>query len=84
LIGSELPIKLMLTDVILSDDLNGRQLAEQAARVRPGLCVLYMSGYTENILDGQHLDPGVELIEKPIQKDALAAKVRRILDEVPA
>jgi hypothetical protein len=57
-------------------------LAEEASRQRPGLKVLFTSGYTANaIVHHGKLDPGVNLISKPFTFDALAAKVRSILDE---
>ncbi len=75
------PVHLLLTDVVMPG-MNGRQLFEKAARVHPGLKVLYMSGYTDNVL----ADRGVEetaghFIQKPFSVNALAAKVRAILDE---
>jgi PAS domain S-box-containing protein len=75
-------IELLLTDVILPGEMNGRQLAERAIAERPGLKVLYMSGYTENVIfHERRLDRGVDLIQKPIQKRDLAARVRGILDK---
>jgi FixJ family two-component response regulator len=57
--------------------MNGRQLAEEATRRRPGLHVLFTSGYTENaIVHHGRLDPGVLLLEKPYRKSALARMVR--------
>lgn len=74
-------VSLMITDVVLGGGINGRQLAEQAARLKPDLLVLYMSGYTENaILHHGRLDPGVELLQKPFRKRELAIKVREVLD----
>jgi PAS domain S-box-containing protein len=73
---------LLLTDVMLRGDMNGRQLAEEACRRQPGLRVLYMSGYTENaIIHHGRLDQGVHLLQKPFRKRDLAAKVRAVLDE---
>ncbi|HYM32386.1 MAG TPA: PAS domain S-box protein [Candidatus Cybelea sp.] len=77
-------IALLLTDVVLSGDMNGRELAEAAVRLVPGLKVLYMSGYTENaILHHGRLDRGVHLLQKPFRKQDLAAKVRMVLDAEP-
>jgi PAS domain S-box-containing protein len=85
LLESGLPIKLLLTDVILSRDMNGRELAERALRILPELRVLYMSGYTENVIvHGERVDSSVELIEKPVQKYALALKLRSLLDKPQA
>jgi DNA-binding response OmpR family regulator len=56
-------------------------LAERAAKLRPGLKILFTSGYTENaIVHHGRLDPGVELLSKPYGREELAAKVRRVLD----
>jgi CheY-like chemotaxis protein len=72
---------LLFTDVIMPGSLNGRQLAEEALRRRPGLKVLYTSGYTENaIVHHGRLDPGVLLLAKPYRKSDLARMVRIALD----
>ena len=61
---------------------NGRQLAEEAQRIRPGLSVLYMTGYSRNAIVHQgRLDPGVELLQKPVSQSDLADRVRGILDQ---
>jgi hypothetical protein len=60
---------------------NGRQIAEEAVKKRPGLRVAYTSGYTENaIVHHGRLDPGVLLLTKPYRKSDLAAMIRRALD----
>jgi DNA-binding response OmpR family regulator len=61
--------------------LNGRQLADEAVRRRPGLKVLFTTGYTRNaIVHHGRLDPGVQMIGKPFSIDELTRKVRAILD----
>jgi PAS domain S-box-containing protein len=76
------PISMLLTDVVLSGSMNGPRLAQAVDGLRPGIKVLYMSGYTENaILHHGRLDPGVQLLQKPFRKRDLAAKVRAILDD---
>jgi two-component system, NtrC family, sensor kinase len=73
-------IGLLLTDVVMPG-MNGRKLAEQAKQRRPDLKVLFMTGYSRNAIVHQgRLDPGVDLIQKPLTSEQLAATVRRILD----
>jgi CheY-like chemotaxis protein len=61
--------------------MNGRELAEAITRQRPGVSVLYTSGYTENaIVHHGRLDPGVALLNKPYRKKDLAEKLRQVLD----
>ena len=78
-------VDLLLTDVVLPGTASGRTVAAQASTLRPGLRVLYMSGYTENaIVHHGRLDPGVELLSKPFRLSQLSRKVRRVLDKVSA
>ena len=74
------PIQLLLTDVVLPD-LNGKLLAERLAQLRPATAVLYMSGYTDNVI-AQHgvLESGIEFLQKPFSPGELATKIRAILD----
>jgi CheY-like chemotaxis protein len=74
------PIDLLLTDVVLPG-MNGRQLSEAMKAQRQDLKVLFMTGYSRNAIVHQgRLDPGVELIQKPLSQGVLAAKIRSILD----
>lgn len=74
-------IDLLFTDVVLPDGINGRQLADEARRRRPGLRVLYTTGYTRNaIVHHGRLDPGINFIGKPFTYEQLARRVRNILD----
>jgi len=73
-------IDLLLTDVVLPG-MNGRELANEAKAIRPGIKMLFMTGYARDVIVHQgRLDPGIELIEKPFRQDALAARIRAILD----
>jgi PAS domain S-box-containing protein len=74
-------VDLLLTDVVMPGGLNGRQLADKAVARRPGLRVLYMTGYTRNaIVHHGRLDPGINMISKPFSFEELAARVRARLD----
>ena len=73
-------IHLLLTDVIMPG-MNGAELARKITPSRPGMKILFMSGYTDDaILRHGVLNPGTEFIEKPFSPDSLARKVRRVLD----
>src|SRR5262249_60181648 len=73
-------VDLLLSDVVLPGK-NGRQLAEAVRGKRPGIKVLFMTGYSRNAIVHQgRLDHGVELIQKPLTQATLASKIRDILD----
>jgi signal transduction histidine kinase len=81
LLQSTNDVALLFTDVVMPAGLDGRQLAEEAARRRPGIKVLFTTGYTRNaIVHNGRLDPGVNLISKPFTFRELAVKVRALLD----
>jgi signal transduction histidine kinase len=81
ILDSGADIDLLFTDVVMPGGLNGRQLANEAVRRRPGLKVLFTTGYTRNaIVHHGRLDPGLEMIGKPFSNDELTRKVRAILD----
>ena len=74
------PIHLLLTDVIMPG-MNGRELAESIVKKRPGLTVLYMSGYDKEIIAQRRvLEPGIAFIEKSFSAEGLCHKVREVLD----
>jgi signal transduction histidine kinase len=75
-------IELLFSDVVMPGGLNGRQLADEAIRRRPGLKILFTTGYTRNaIVHHGRLDPGTHLIGKPFSFQELATRVRERLDE---
>ncbi|MBW3618397.1 MAG: PAS domain S-box protein, partial [Proteobacteria bacterium] len=76
---------LLFTDVVLPGGVNGEQLAAEAHVARPGLKVLFTTGYARNaILHQGRLGPGVRLITKPFTYAELAARIRDVLDEPAA
>jgi DNA-binding response OmpR family regulator len=77
-------IHLLLTDVIMPG-MNGRELAQRISEIRPHTKVLYMSGYTENVIGRNGtLDPGITLLQKPFTLRELKTRVREVLDSRPA
>ena len=81
LLDSEPDIALLFTDVVMPGEMDGRELADAAQAVRPGLPVLFTSGYTENAIVHQgRLDPGVALLAKPYRLTDLAEKLAATLN----
>ncbi len=75
------PIHLLLTDVVLSGGISGPDLAERLTSLRPKVKTLYMSGYTHNATAHHRLlESHAACIQKPFTPDALAGKVRAVLD----
>jgi len=73
-------IDLLVTDVGLPGGMNGRQVADAGRALRPGLKVLFITGYAENaVLSHGHLDPGMHVVTKPFAMDALAGRIRDII-----
>jgi PAS domain S-box-containing protein len=82
-VAHEAVIHLLLTDVIMPG-MNGRELAQRISEIRPNVKVLYMSGYTENVIGHNGtLDAGVRLLQKPFNLRDLKDKVREVLDTTP-
>ena len=74
-------IHLLLTDVVMPG-MSGRTLALRLASLRPEVRTIYMSGYTDEAITRHGvLEPGVTYVQKPFSPDALARKVREVLDE---
>jgi PAS domain S-box-containing protein len=73
------PIHILITDVVMPG-LSGRELGEQIANMRPGIKLLYMSGYTDqSAFRNGILEKGAELLQKPFGMSTLASKLREIL-----
>lgn len=73
-------ISVLFTDVVMPDA-NGRELAEQALKLRPGLKVLYTTGYTKNaVVHNGVLDHGVHLLSKPFTIEQLSVALRTVQD----
>jgi two-component system, cell cycle sensor histidine kinase and response regulator CckA len=73
-------IHLLLTDMIMPK-MNGRELCERLHAIRPGLKVVFMSGYTDDVLVRTGaMSPGMSFLQKPLRPDTLMAKVRAALD----
>ena len=76
---------LLFTDVVMPGEVSIREFVEQARALRPGLAVLYTSGYTQNgVVHGGRLDPGVRLLTKPYGRDDLARAAAAALADARA
>lgn len=81
IIESGIHIDMLFTDVVMPGSLKSSEMARKAKEWLPGLAVLFTSGYTENsIVHGGRLDVGVQLLSKPYAREALARKVRQVLE----
>jgi CheY-like chemotaxis protein len=76
----DVALDLLLTDVVMPR-MSGREVAERARQVRPGLKVLFASGYTDDmIVQERLLEKDIWLIQKPLTPETLARRVREVLD----
>ncbi|WP_233102138.1 response regulator [Variovorax sp. IB41] len=74
-------IDLLVSDVGLPGGMNGRQVADAARTARPGLKVLFITGYAENaVLSHGHLDRGMHVMTKPFEMDVLARRVKALIE----
>ena len=81
ILRSGVHIDLLVTDVGLPGGLNGRQVADAARELRPGLKVLFITGYAETaVLSHGRLDPGMHILTKPFAIDALADRMRSLIE----
>ena len=79
---SDARIDLLVTDVALPGGMDGRQLADAARELRPGLRVLFITGYAENALIGKgQLAPDMHVMTKPFTMDALAVRIHNLLSQ---
>jgi CheY-like chemotaxis protein len=81
LLQSNVRIDLLVSDVGLPGGMNGRQMADAARQTRPGLKVLFITGYAENsVISNGHLEPGMQVMTKPFALEVFAARVRQMVD----
>jgi len=74
----------LITDVGLPGGMNGRQVADAARVTRPGLKVLFVTGYAENAVIGNgHLEPGMHVLTKPFVMTELGNKAREMIEGAP-
>jgi CheY-like chemotaxis protein len=81
ILHSEARIDLLISDVGLPGGMNGRQMADAARVARPELKVLFITGYAETAAIGNgHLDHGMHVMTKPFAMDALASRIRSLIE----
>lgn len=78
LLASQSEVQVLLTDVMLPGGINGRQLSEQALEIQPSLSVVFMSGYSDDLLmENDRLDDDLILLQKPFKQAQLAQALNR-------
>src|SRR5262249_33190705 len=76
------PVHLLVTDVVMPQ-MGGRQLAERLAALRPSIRTLYLSGHTDDSFVRHGVtEPEIPFLKKPFPPEALAFKVREVLDKI--
>lgn len=79
---SNIAVDLLLTDVGLPGGMNGRQLADAGRALRPGLKVLFITGYAEAAVVGRvQLEPGMQVLTKPFEIETLAGRVHALIEQ---
>ncbi len=79
------PIDLLITDIGLPGGMNGRQVADAARAINPGLPVLIMTGFAgADIADHARLQRGVSVLTKPFTMAALTGRIQQLLGQPPA
>lgn len=74
------PIDLLITDVVMPE-MNGKELSDQIRKIRPGIKVMFMSGYTETVVPLRDIvESGSDFLQKPFTPSTLARKIREVLD----
>jgi PAS domain S-box-containing protein len=82
ILESNVRVDLLITDVGLPGGMNGRQMADAARVHRPNLKVLFITGYAENaVLGNGHLEPGMSVMTKPFPIEAMAARIRMLIEK---
>lgn len=80
IVNSNARIDLLITDIGLPGGMDGREVADSARVIRPGLKVLFITGYAENaVLNHGHLEPGMEMMTKPFAVKALASRIKELI-----
>ncbi|KHJ54377.1 hypothetical protein LA66_13060 [Aureimonas altamirensis] len=82
ILSSDATIDLLVTDIGLPGGMNGRQLADEARALRPGLKVLFVTGYAETAVQGDtdRLPPDMQIITKPFDIAALSIRIRDMIE----
>ena len=83
ILQSAAPITLLISDIGLPGGMNGRQMAEIGVRERPGLKVLFITGFAENaVFNHGHLAPGMQVLTKPFEMHVLESRVHALIEQL--